>query len=83
MTTFTTEDRESASIKQQWELAYEDWEKLLETANALDLKDDPKAVWDEAWRQVSMIAYRIVDDCVKDVPLRKEIQDKIKKRLFS
>ncbi len=40
--------------KAKWELAYEDWVKLLQQANAKDLLNDPLAVWDEAWRQSAM-----------------------------
>lgn len=46
--------------KQHWEEAFEDWEKLLDRAHARDMLEDPKAIWDEAWRQASMIATSIV-----------------------
>lgn len=46
--------------KMNWEQSYEDWEELLKRADALELLQDPKAVWDEAWRQVAMIATSIV-----------------------
>lgn len=42
-------------IKEQWEQAFEDWERLLKVAGAEDLLDDPKAIWDEAWRQAQMV----------------------------
>jgi hypothetical protein len=47
--------------KQNWEIAYEDWEKLLTDAKATDLMQDPKAVWDEAWRQVAMVAIHVAE----------------------
>jgi len=57
MTTFTTEDRIEATRKtEQWELAYADWVKLLDTANAKELLQDSSACFDEGWRQASMIA---------------------------
>ena len=42
--------------KQRWEHAFEDWEALLERAHSRDMLEDPKAIWDEAWRQAFMIA---------------------------
>jgi hypothetical protein len=62
--------------KQQWEIAYEDWQSLLKEANARELLDDPKAVWDEAWRQVVMLSYQIVD-----MNSDKETAEKIKQQL--
>jgi len=38
-----------------WEKAFEDWERLLKVANAEELLEDPKAIWDEAWRQAYFI----------------------------
>jgi hypothetical protein len=46
---------------QKWEQNFEDWNRLLKTANAEDLLQDPKAIWDEAWRHVAMIAIGIVE----------------------
>lgn len=46
---------------QKWEKHFEDWQKLLKTAHAEDLLKDPKAVWDEAWRHVTMIAIGTVE----------------------
>ena len=43
-------------MREKWEQAYEDWVKLLKAADAMDLLEDPKAIWDEAFRQASMIA---------------------------
>jgi len=40
----------------QWETAFDDWVKLLGHANAMELLEDPKAIWDEAWRQAIMVA---------------------------
>ena len=48
-------------IKQNWETAFEDWQKLLTDAKALDLLNDPTAVWDEAWRQVAMGAIDVAE----------------------
>lgn len=47
--------------KQNWEVAFDDWEKLLKEAKATDLLEDPKAVWDEAWRQVAMVAINVAE----------------------
>jgi hypothetical protein len=62
--------------KQQWEIAYEDWERLLRDAKATDLLDDPKAIWDESWRQVIMLASQIIES-----ETDKETADKIKLKL--
>ena len=47
--------------KQNWEVAFDDWEKLLKDAKATNLLEDPKAVWDEAWRQVAMVAIQVAE----------------------
>jgi hypothetical protein len=47
--------------KQNWEIAYEDWHKLLTHAKATELLNDPKAIWDEAWRQVAMVAINVAE----------------------
>jgi hypothetical protein len=60
MTTFTTDDRENAMKKEAWEEAYDDWVKLLDTANAKELLQDPSACFDEAWRQATMVITQIV-----------------------
>ena len=60
MTTFTTDDRKSAMKKEAWEEAYDDWVKLLDTANAKELLQDPSACFDEAWRQATMVITQIV-----------------------
>ena len=61
MTTFTTEDRKEAERKkEQWELAYDDWLKLLDRANAKELLQDPSACFDEGWRQAAMISIATV-----------------------
>jgi hypothetical protein len=61
MTTFTSEDRVAAERKkEQWEIAYDDWKQLLETANAKELLQDPSACFDEGWRQASMITIATV-----------------------
>jgi hypothetical protein len=61
MTTFTTDDRIEATRKiEQWQIAYDDWVNLLNTANAKELLQDPSACFDEGWRQASMIAMATV-----------------------
>lgn len=61
MTTFTTQDRvEAERKKEQWELAYDDWLKLLDKANAKELLEDPSACFDEGWRQAAMISIATV-----------------------
>lgn len=61
MTTFTTEDRAAAERKkEQWEIAYEDWRDLLELAQATELIHKPDSVFDEGWRQASMISLATV-----------------------
>ena len=66
--------------KQKWEIAYEDWERLLKTAKAEDLLLDPKAIWDEAWRHAFMISLSIVHkhDVANNT---KPIQDDLLKEL--
>jgi len=44
---------------QDWEQAFDDWVVLLKRANAMELLDDPKAIWDEAWRQACIINAKI------------------------
>ena len=46
--------------KMNWEQSYEDWEELLKRADALEILQDPKACFDEGWRQAAMIAASIV-----------------------
>jgi hypothetical protein len=46
--------------KEAWEEAYDDWVKLLDTANAKELLQDPSACFDEAWRQATMVITQIV-----------------------
>ena len=61
MTTFTTQDRvEAERKKEQWELAYDDWLKLLDRANAKELLLDPSACFDEGWRNAAMISIATV-----------------------
>jgi len=61
--------------KQQWELAFEDWEILLDRADAKNLLQDPKAVWDEAWRQAVMLSTQIVSANVEaDVAMKLSTQ---------
>jgi hypothetical protein len=60
MTTFTTEDREYAMKKEAWKEAYDDWARLLDTAKATDLLQDPEAVFDEAWRQATFVVSQLI-----------------------
>jgi hypothetical protein len=46
--------RKTMHAKAKWEQSFEDWERLLKTAGAEELLEDPKAIWDEAWRQAMM-----------------------------
>ena len=66
--------------KQKWEIAYEDWERLLKTAKAEELLLDPKSIWDEAWRHAFMISLSIVHkhDVANNT---KPIQDDLLKEL--
>ena len=68
--------------KEQWEQAFEDWEKLLSRADANDLKNDPKAVWDEAWRQSTFILWSLVNANLKE-PERTRIHELIKIKMLS
>ena len=45
---------------QNWEQAFEDWVALLKRADAMDLLEDPKAIWDEAWRQACILNAKVV-----------------------
>lgn len=49
-----------AHKQDECEKAYKDWVRLLKHANAEDLLDDPYSIWDEAWRQVSMVTFEII-----------------------
>ena len=67
--------------KQKWEIAYEDWIRLLQRANAEEeMLKDPKAIWDEAWRHAFMISLSIVHkhDVANNT---KPIQDDLLKEL--
>lgn len=68
-------------MKQEWELAFEEWEQLLKRAKAEDLLQDPKAIWDEAWRHVSLISYNIIETTVPS-EYQQEALHLLKKRLM-
>ena len=68
-------------MKQHWEEAFEDWVKLLDTANAKDLLEDPKAIWDEAWRHATFICSSIVESKAPE-DIRQEIVETINRRLL-
>jgi len=55
----------------KWEQAYEDWARLLESARAEDLLRDPRAVWDEAWRQAVMTAVGVAAATNSDKVVKK------------
>lgn len=57
-----------------WEEAYHDWRDLLERAGATDLIHDPKAVWDEAWRQALVRSLTVIE---KEVAITDEIRNSI------
>lgn len=57
-----------------WEEAYHDWRDLLDRAGASDLIHDPKAVWDEAWRQALLRSLTVIE---KDVATTDEIRNNI------
>lgn len=68
--------------KEEWEKAYEDWIKLLQRANAEEeMLADPKAIWDEAWKQATMISWGIVDNNVKS-PERENVHMQMTARLL-
>jgi hypothetical protein len=69
-------------IKQKWEQAFEDWDELLHRANAEDLKEDPKAIWDEAWRHATFVCWAIVEEKAP-ITHRQSMLDEIKKRMLS
>lgn len=63
--------------KQEWEKAFDDWKRLLDTAKANELLDDPTAVWDEAWRNVAMISIATAKEFNNE-----ELVAKLRKRLL-
>jgi hypothetical protein len=68
--------------KEEWEKAYEDWVKLLKVANAEEeMLSDPKAIWDEAWRQVTFISWAIIEAKVPP-QYRQDVLDALKLRLM-
>jgi hypothetical protein len=64
--------------KQKWECAYDDWERLLKTAKAEELLDDPKAIWDEAWRHAFMIAISICDRNILVSAVKEDLEKELK-----
>jgi len=67
--------------KQKWEIAFDEWVRLLKVANAEEeMLTDPKAIWDEAWRHAFMISLSIVHrhDVANNT---KAIQDDLLKEL--
>jgi hypothetical protein len=69
-------------VKEKQEEAYDDWVKLLKTANAEEeFLTDPKAVWLEAWTQATMVAWSIVDDNVPP-EYREKVHTTFKTRLL-
>jgi len=70
----------SNTVTMSWEQSFEDWEKLLEQANAKELLKDPKACFDEGWRQAAMIAASIVQHNQHATPL--EIATYLERKLL-
>jgi len=69
-------------VKEKQEEAYDDWVKLLKSANAEEeFLTNPKSVWLEAWTQATMIAWSIVDDNVPPEH-RKNVHMQMKARLL-
>lgn len=68
--------------KENWEKAFDDWEQLLSRADAEELKNDPKAVWDEAWRQATFILWSIVEANLK-APDRIKMHEIMKAKMLS
>jgi hypothetical protein len=67
-------------MKEQWEVAYDEWALLLDRANAKGLLKDPKAVWDEAWRQAAMVTIGILE--VNPESTSEQLTQFIEKRLL-
>jgi hypothetical protein len=67
-------------MKQQWEVAYDEWALLLDRANAKGLLKDSKAVWDEAWRQAAMVTIGILE--VNPESTSEQLTQFIEKRLL-
>jgi len=59
----------SDRITMNWEQSFEDWETLLDRADAREILKDPKACFDEGWRQAAMIATSIVQHNQNATPL--------------
>lgn len=68
--------------KENWEKAFDDWEQLLTRADAEELKNDPKSVWDEAWRQATFILWSIVEANLK-APDRIKMHEIMKAKMLS
>lgn len=65
-----------------WETAFEDWERLLGSADAKTLLQDPKSVWDEAWRQAVMRSLHILAHAPVEAT-RLQILDRITGELLN
>lgn len=61
------------SKKSLCEQHYDDWVKLLKDAKAYNLLSDPFAVFDEAWRQASIISTSMIDDDEESDRIQKEM----------
>ena len=69
-------------VKENQEIAYDDWIKLLQRANCEEeFLKDPKAIWLEAWSQATMIAWSIVEENVPSEHQNK-VLEQIKHKLL-
>lgn len=66
----------------KWEQAFNDWKSLLKAAKAENLLNDPTAVWDEAWRQASMVAQSTMQQHATPKVIRV-LNEQFKRKLFS
>ena len=69
-------------MKENQEIAFDDWVKLLERADRKEeFLTDPKAVWLEAWTQATMIAWSVLDENVPP-EVQAKVQEQIKQKLL-
>lgn len=59
--------------KAHWEQEFEDWERLVKVAGAHVLLDDPKAIWDEAWRVATLLCCQKINQGKDSVTIQKEM----------
>jgi hypothetical protein len=69
-------------LKENQEVAFDDWVKLLERANRKqEFLSDPKAIWLEAWTQATMIAWSVLDSNVP-TEYQAKVHEQIKQKLL-